>query len=259
MRRELAQSTRQALATTPKHQHTNFHFLFTGDEIWMFSAHDHRTMLIASWDDIEDIGRPSHFQQKTMVTIFFNGTGECKIAILPQGHKMKRTHFIGCVVLSLVEMCSPGGRKIHERKVMLHFDNGLIHKAEGVQEHLTGLGFKRLEHPHYILDSAPCDFFLFGAMKGNFWGQRFDSLDGILDAGESFLGGRCADFLQMVFQEWIPHLRLCSESGGEYVECTLQNYIFAFVITSTGDESLGQYRTACTLIQTQMEGNHRQE
>jgi hypothetical protein len=42
----------------------------------------------ASWDDVEEIGRSSHFQQKTMVKIFFNGTDECKIMILPQGHKM---------------------------------------------------------------------------------------------------------------------------------------------------------------------------
>jgi hypothetical protein len=55
-------------------------------------------------------------------------------------------------------------------------------------------------------------------MKGNVWGQRFDSLDGIFDSGESFLGGLSADVLQTVFQEWIQHLRLCSESAGEYVE-----------------------------------------
>jgi hypothetical protein len=153
-----------------------------------------------------------------MVTIFFTGTGECKIAILPQGRKMNITYFIGCVIQPLIEMCSPDGRKIHEKKVMLHFDNGLIHNAEGVQEHLTGLGFKRLEHPLYGLDLEPCDFFLFGAMKGDFWGQRFDSLDGLFDAGESFLGGLCADVLQTIFQEWIQHLRLCTQSGGESVE-----------------------------------------
>jgi hypothetical protein len=75
-----------------------------------------------------------------------------------------------------------------------------------------------LEHPPYSLDLAPRDFFLFGAMKGNLWRQRFDSLDGLFDAGESLLGGFCADVLQTVFQERIRHLRLCSESGGEYVE-----------------------------------------
>jgi hypothetical protein len=93
------------------------------------------------------------------------------------------------MVQPLVEMCSPDGRKIHERKIMLHFDNGPIHNAEGVQEHLTDHGFKRLEHPPYSLDFTPCDFFLFGAMKGNFWRQRFDSLDGLFDAGESFWEG----------------------------------------------------------------------
>jgi hypothetical protein len=95
---------------------------------------------------------------------------------------MKSTYFIGCVVQPLVEMCSLDGRKIHERKVMLHCDNGPIHNTEGVQEHLTDLGFKRLEHPPYGLDLAPCGFFLFGAMKGHFWGQCFDSLDRLFDA-----------------------------------------------------------------------------
>jgi hypothetical protein len=91
-------------------------------------------MGVTSWDDVEETGRPSHLQQKTMVTIFFNGTGECKIAILPQGHKMNSTYFIGCIVQRLVEVSSPDSRKIHERKVMVHFDNGPIHHAEGVQE-----------------------------------------------------------------------------------------------------------------------------
>jgi hypothetical protein len=136
-----------------------------------------------------------------MATLFFNGTGECKIAILPQGHKMNSTHLIGCVLRPVVEMCSPDGRKSHERKVMLHFDNGPTHNAEGVQKYVTGLGFKRLEYPPYSLDLAPCDFFLFGAMKGNCWGQHFDSLDGLFDAGESFSGGLCADVLQTAFQE----------------------------------------------------------
>jgi hypothetical protein len=40
MRTELAQSMLQALA---KHEHTNYHFPFTGDKSWMFYAYDHRT------------------------------------------------------------------------------------------------------------------------------------------------------------------------------------------------------------------------
>jgi hypothetical protein len=38
MHAELAQSMLQALA---KHEHTNYHFLFTGDESWMLYTSDH--------------------------------------------------------------------------------------------------------------------------------------------------------------------------------------------------------------------------
>jgi hypothetical protein len=59
------------------------------------------------------------------------------------------------------------------------------------------------------------------------------------------LGRLCADVLQTVFEEWTRHLRLCSENGGEYVEWTLQNDIFTFAITWTGDESPGECPTPC--------------
>jgi hypothetical protein len=116
----------------------------------MFFANDHRTIWVTSWDDVEEIGRPSHFQQKTMVTIFFNRTGKCKIVILPQGHKMKSTYFIGCIIQPLVEMCSPDDKKIHEGKVMLHFDNAVIHNAKGVHENLTGVLDSRDWNSHPI-------------------------------------------------------------------------------------------------------------
>jgi hypothetical protein len=43
---------------------------------------------VASWDDINRIERHSHFQQKTILTIFFNGTSESKAATLVVGQKV---------------------------------------------------------------------------------------------------------------------------------------------------------------------------
>jgi hypothetical protein len=54
MRAELAQSMLQALA---KHEHPNYHFLFTGDKSWMVYAYDHRTRWIASCDECGDISK----------------------------------------------------------------------------------------------------------------------------------------------------------------------------------------------------------
>jgi hypothetical protein len=171
-----------------------------------------------SWDDVDGIERLCHFQQKTMLTIFFNGTREYKIAILLADQKMNSRYFIACVLGPLTEVCYPGDRKLQKRRVMLHLDNAPIHNAEEVQGHSTNLGFTRMEYSPSSSDLAPGDFFLFRAMKENFSGQRLESAEGLFLAVEGFLRRLSADFLQTIFLEWERRLRICSESRGEYVE-----------------------------------------
>jgi hypothetical protein len=84
VRTKLAQNMLQTLA---KHEHKNYHFLFTRDELWIFYVYGHRRRWVASSDDGDEIERPSHFHQQIMFKIFFNGTEECKIAILPEGQQ----------------------------------------------------------------------------------------------------------------------------------------------------------------------------
>jgi hypothetical protein len=126
MRAEMAQSMLQAPA---KHDHTNYHFPFTDDEPWMFYAHDHQMRWVASWDDVDEIERPSHFHQKTMFTVFFNGTGECKITILPEGQNVNSACFMESVLCPLADTCYPQGRGTRERRAMLQFDNAPVHNT----------------------------------------------------------------------------------------------------------------------------------
>jgi hypothetical protein len=65
-----------------------------------------------------------------MFTIFFNGTGKCKITILPDGQKMNSTSFTECVLPPLAEICDPQGRGTHKRRVMLHFEDAPVHNTE---------------------------------------------------------------------------------------------------------------------------------
>jgi hypothetical protein len=120
---ELAERMLQALA---KHKCGHFHVLFIGDESWMLYVYDHWTKWVPSWDDVDEIQRPSHFQQKMMSTVLFNRTREYKIAMLPAGQKMYSRYFMECVLGPLTEVCYPKGRKSHKRRVMLHFDNAPI-------------------------------------------------------------------------------------------------------------------------------------
>jgi hypothetical protein len=53
----------------------------------MFQAYSYRTMWVASWDAVEEVERPSHFQWKRMLAILLTGTGGYNIAILPAGQR----------------------------------------------------------------------------------------------------------------------------------------------------------------------------
>jgi hypothetical protein len=72
---------------------------------------------------------------------------------------------------------------------------------QGIREHSTGFQFKRTEDPPLRSDLGPYDFFLFGVMKENFSGQRFNSLDKLSIALETFLDALSMDIVQMVFQD----------------------------------------------------------
>jgi hypothetical protein len=101
---------------------------------------------------------------------FLQWHGEYKIAILPGGQKVNSPYFIEYVLLPLTEIYDPHGSETHERSIMLHFDNAPVHNPVEARESLANFGFKRMEHPPYTPDFAPCDFFLFGAMKRAFAG-----------------------------------------------------------------------------------------
>jgi hypothetical protein len=108
--------------------------LFTGDESWLFYAYHHKTICAASWGDVEEIERRSHFHEKTMFVIFFNGIADYKTVVLPQGQRMNSTFFIESVIRPLAGFCSPEGRKPHQKKVVVHFDNAPIRNTGAVQE-----------------------------------------------------------------------------------------------------------------------------
>jgi hypothetical protein len=152
---------------------------------------------------------------------------------------MNSTSFIECVVRPLAGFCDPEGRKPHQKRVVVHFDNVPAHNTRAVQEYLADCGFRRMNHPAYSPDLAPCDFVLIGVMKENFSGMRFARADELFQRVEDLLGGLSDDTIRTVVEEWIRRLELCCERGGEYVEETLHNESFRFLISRPGGESPG--------------------
>jgi hypothetical protein len=110
------------LQTLESYAASNFHFLWPGDESWMFQKCYHRTLWAASWEEVDELERPTHYHWKRMVTVFCNGTREYSMNILPRSRSMDISSFAGEYSGGLEDICDAEGRNPHERKRQLHFD-----------------------------------------------------------------------------------------------------------------------------------------
>jgi histone-lysine N-methyltransferase SETMAR len=200
------------------HRESDFKFLFTGDESWMFYAYERTHQWDLSHGPVEKIQRKTNYQKKTMFTVFFNGTGDYFINVLPQGQTMNGQYFAEEVIKPLALLCYHGGRKAHGRHVEVHFDNAPIHRTKIVIEMLDKYEFVRMEHPPYSPDLAPCDFFLFGYIKEKLKGKSFAAQDDLFSAVREIMDGISKGQKLKVFTAWMERLQKCVDTAGEYCE-----------------------------------------
>jgi hypothetical protein len=106
-----------------------------------------------------------------MLSVFFNGTGQFVIDILPKGMKMDADYFADNIINKMARLCYPQGRQACVRRVMLYFDNAPIHCAGTARDRMAAAELEWMEHSLYSPDLAPCDFFLFGYVKGKLMGK----------------------------------------------------------------------------------------
>jgi hypothetical protein len=132
-----AQYAKAMLQILAAHESARFHFLYTSDESWLLYSYHERTRWVASWDDVPIIGRPSHYHKKTMLSVFFNGTGQFLIDTLPKSMKMDTDYFADNIIDEMARLCYPQGRRLRERRVMLHFDNAPIQCTDTVRDRMA--------------------------------------------------------------------------------------------------------------------------
>jgi histone-lysine N-methyltransferase SETMAR len=199
------------------HVRTGFKCIFTGDETWLFHDYCQPTRWVASWEEVEEVQRPTHKQAKTMVTIFFNGRGGWTIDLLPKGTKMNSSYFVDNVLQGAIRYAA-ATRRPGDPAVKLHFDNAPIHNTKRAMDCLKDWKMVRIEHPPYSPDLAPCDFFLFGYLKEKLKGMTFESERELVFEIERILKKIPAPMWKSVFANWMDRLRNCVDSGGEFVE-----------------------------------------
>jgi hypothetical protein len=105
-----------------------------------------------------------------------------------------------------------------DRKLIVHSDHARPHTAKRVLDFLEQNGMERAPHPPYSQDLAPCDFYLFGYVRGLLAGREFADRTELEQAVMAILDGIEKVTLGEVFLTWMARLRTCIETNGEYVE-----------------------------------------
>jgi hypothetical protein len=84
-------------------------------------------------------------------------------------------------------------------------------------EKFAELGIRRLPHPPYSPDLAPCDFWLFGYLKNSLEGRFFDDDMALRAAVTEILVSIEPEVFVSVFNEWKSQLQQCIDRGGDEI------------------------------------------
>jgi transposase len=100
----------------------------------------------------------------------------------------------------------------------LHHDNAPAHSAFRVKEFLAKKNITAVEHPPYLPDLAPIDFFLFPQIKKPIKGEHIDNIDKIKSNMAISLNGILKNYFQACIQSWKTCMQWCIHVEGDYFE-----------------------------------------
>jgi hypothetical protein len=84
---------------------------------------------------------------------------------------------------------------------ILHHDNALAHDALAVWEFLAKKSIMKLDHPPYLPDLAPCDFWLFPKLMTALMGHRFSDIANIQGHASTILQSIPEEEFQKCFEQ----------------------------------------------------------
>ncbi|GFS21875.1 histone-lysine N-methyltransferase SETMAR [Elysia marginata] len=102
--------------------------------------------------------------------------------------------------------------------VILQHDNATPHTARVTQGWLEKYGWEILPHPPHCPDLAPSDYHLFGPLKRELAGKRFDDDEELLDHVRKWLQNLEGSFFREGMYSMVRRWQKCVDRLGCYVE-----------------------------------------
>ncbi|UYV70437.1 hypothetical protein LAZ67_7002977 [Cordylochernes scorpioides] len=155
---------------------------------------------------------------KVLLTIFWEVDGPICLDFLSSRQRMNSDLY--CDIL--VNKLKPGIRnkrrgKVSKGVLFLH-GNARPHTSCKTVSTIIKLGFEVLEHPAYSPDLAPSDYFLFGLLKKELKGKRFDSDEDVQKVVQDFFHTLPKSAYKEGIYKLAERWRRCIEGQGDYFE-----------------------------------------
>lgn len=212
-RTELCTILLKELEPKAKYHYRN---VITLDESWFEHSSSPESLWLDEDDDPLEVPSLSIGKKKLLVTIAFSGCEVWLVEALPDGMTMTADNFIHRILIPLQERIKSRYSSSSTNKWLLHFDNAAAHSSSAVSSFFSSTIFRKLPHPAYSPDLAPCDFFLFGHLKRQLKGLSFADNESLLAYIRKLCTELSVDTLSSVFDNWLERLSVVSRSDGDY-------------------------------------------
>jgi histone-lysine N-methyltransferase SETMAR len=161
-------------------------------------------------------GRGKQLARREQRERFLHCTSIVPVGCTIKGSKFNQQYFIDYVFLDLKTENQNFRRRMLLATFWVHMDNSMCHDGSKVVLKFDKHRIERSPHPPYSRDLSPCDFWLFGMLKGILKDRGFHSHDEIEEVITMAWNDLTFNEVQSVFHNWMNRLRWIIENGGEY-------------------------------------------
>jgi hypothetical protein len=172
-------------------------------------------MFARSPADVIPRTRQSIAAKKVMMTLFFTGTKLIVLNVMPKGSKYSQLYFADNILPDLNKGKLSFTRDMPESTFRVQIDNSMCHNGAKIASEFEKYHLVRMPHLPYSPDISPCDFWLFGMLKGIPRDWEFISSDEIEVVIADVWNCLTSDDVQIVFRNWMSRLTWVIENGGE--------------------------------------------
>ena len=145
-----------------------------------------------------------------MATVFWDSHGVILIDYLQKGKTITGTYYASLLDKLNAELV---GKRPHlqKKEILCHQDNAHSHTSAVFVAKIHELRFELLDHPPYLPDLAPSDFFLFPCLKIALGELRFSSNEEVIASVNNYFAEKNAAYYFDGLQRWKHLWEKCVE------------------------------------------------